>query len=109
MNPPGAEEPDVYLTREDDVPRRWEEFRLLVPPGNVGRLYTGSSRQSASSFLPRHLIGFVGVGTTRLLIAFIVVSGSEVSSRSSILGKFEPSKEQPEDPRTRASLNYPRA
>jgi len=54
MNPPGAEEPDVYLTREDDVPRRWEEFRLLVPPGNVGRLYTGSSRQSASSFLPRH-------------------------------------------------------
>lgn len=41
------------LPDEDDAPFWWEEFRLLVPLGNVGRLYTGSSRPSASSFLPR--------------------------------------------------------
>lgn len=41
------------LPDEDDAPFGWEKFRLLVPLGNVGRLYTGSSRPSASSFLPR--------------------------------------------------------
>lgn len=41
------------LLDEDDAPFWWEEFRLLVPLGNVGRLYTGSSRPSASSFLSR--------------------------------------------------------
>lgn len=41
------------LPDEDDAPLWWEEFRLLVPLGNVGRLYTGSSRPSASSFLSR--------------------------------------------------------
>lgn len=41
------------LPDEDDAPLWWEEFRLLVPLGNVGRLYTGSSRPSDSSFLSR--------------------------------------------------------
>lgn len=47
---PSTEDP-VHPS-EDDAPLRWEEFRLLVPLGNVGRLYTGSSRSPASSFLP---------------------------------------------------------
>lgn len=38
---------------EDDASLGWEEFRLLVPLGNVDRLYTGSSRLLVSSFLPR--------------------------------------------------------
>lgn len=91
--------PKQCLPDEDDAPLWWEKFRLLVPLGNVGRLYTGSSRPSASSFLSRISDSSDHPELRHSLDPWFLLSSSTDSSKSlrssRTLGKSEQGKKRP--------------